>query len=129
MQKIKDWPIPKSGKEAAIFLGFAGYYCTFIPQYLVLTNRLNGIKKAEKILWNEKIEQDFIKLKRALTEGGKQAFPGFGVGDPFILTTNWSKKNIVGVLLQVKEGQERFLGVGEESGTSTREIILVRKES
>ena len=33
MQKIKDWPVPKSGKEVATFLGFAGYYRTFIPQY------------------------------------------------------------------------------------------------
>ena len=50
VQKIKDWPVPKSGKEVATFLGFAGYYCTFIPQYSALTNRLNGMKKAEKFL-------------------------------------------------------------------------------
>ena len=41
VQKIKDWPIPKSGKEVATFLGFAGYYRTFILQYSALTNRLN----------------------------------------------------------------------------------------
>ena len=46
-QKIKDWPVPKTGKEVATFMGFAGYYKTFIPQYSALTNRLNGIKKAE----------------------------------------------------------------------------------
>ena len=56
VQKIKDWPVPKSGKEVARFLGFAGYYCNFIPQYSVLTNRLNKIKKAEKFLWNREIE-------------------------------------------------------------------------
>ena len=79
MQKIKDWPVLKSGKEVAMFLGFAGYYCTFIPQYSALTNRLNGIKKAEKFLWNEEIERDFIELKRAFTKGGIQAFPDFRV--------------------------------------------------
>ena len=31
VQWIKDWPIPKNGKEVATFLGFAGYYRTFIP--------------------------------------------------------------------------------------------------
>ena len=41
VQKIKDWPVLKSGKEVAMFLGFAGYYRTFIPQYSALTNRLN----------------------------------------------------------------------------------------
>ena len=110
VQKIKDWPVPKSGKEVAIFLGFAGYYRTFIPQYSVLTNRLNGIKKAENFLWNEEIEQDFVELKKAFTKGGIQAFPDFRVGDPIILTTDWSKENITGVLSQVQDGRERFLG-------------------
>ena len=44
------------------------------------------------------------------TEGGIQAFSNFGVGDPFILTTDWSKENIAGVLSQVQDRQERFLG-------------------
>ena len=77
VQKIKDWPVPKSGNEVATFLGFVGYYCTFIPQYSALTNRLNGMKKAEKFLWKEEIEQDFVELKRAFTKGGIQAFPDF----------------------------------------------------
>ena len=70
------------------FLGFTGYYHSFIQQYSLLTNWLNVIKKAEKFLWNKEIEQDFIELKRAFTEGGIQAFSDFGVGDPSILTTN-----------------------------------------
>ena len=66
VHRIKDWPVPKSGKEVVAFLGFAGYYRTFIPQYLALINRLNGIKK---FLWNEKIKRDFVQLKKAFTEG------------------------------------------------------------
>ena len=31
VQKIKAWPVMTSGKEVTRFLGFAGYYCTFIP--------------------------------------------------------------------------------------------------
>ena len=75
-----------------------------------MTNRLKGIKKAENFLWNEDIGKDFLELKRAFTEGGIQAFPDFRVGDPFILPTDWSKKNITGVLSQVQDRQERFLG-------------------
>ena len=109
VQKIKDWPVPKTGKEIATFLGFSGYYRNFIHQYSVLTNQLNGIKKAEKFLWNKEIERDFMELK-AFTDGRIQAFPDFGVGDPFILTTDWSKENIAGVLSHVQNGQESFLG-------------------
>ena len=85
-------------------MGFAGYYCTFIPQYSTLTKRLNRIKKAEKFLWNKEIGQGFVELKRVFKEGGIQAFPDFGVGDPFILTTDWSKENIEKFLSQVQDG-------------------------
>ena len=61
-----------------------------------MTNRLNGIKKAEKFLWKEEIEQDIIELKKAFTEGGIQAFPDFGVGDPFILTTCFVIQSLLG---------------------------------
>ena len=88
VQNIKDWPVPKTGKEVATFHGFAGYYRTFIPQYSALTNRLNGIKKVDKLLWNEEIEQDFVELKKTFTNGRIQAFPDFGVEDPFILNTD-----------------------------------------
>ena len=54
-----------------------------------------------------------MELKKAFTNGGIQAFPDFGVGDPFILTTEWSKENIAGVLSQLQNGQERFLGCWE----------------
>ena len=35
IQKITYWPVLKTGKEVATFLGFLGYYRTFIPQNLV----------------------------------------------------------------------------------------------
>ena len=81
-----------------------------VCQFSALTKSLNGIMKAEKFLWNEEIGRDFVKLKRAFTKGGIQTSPDFGVGDLFILTTDWSKENIAGVLSQVLYGQERFLG-------------------
>ena len=67
--------------KVATFLGFAGYYRTFIQQNSELTNQLNLIKKTEKFLLNKEIEGYFIELKKAFTKGGIQAFPDFGVGD------------------------------------------------
>ena len=109
LQKIKDWPVPKSGKEVSTFVGVTRYYRSFIPQYSALTNQLNRDKKAEKFLWNKETERDFMELKRAFTEGGIQAFPDFEAGGSFILTTNWSKENITRVLSQVQDRQERSL--------------------
>ena len=49
---------------------------------------------------------------------------------PFILTTDWSKENIAGVLSQVQDGQERFLRCwGRKCNKYMREIILVTKEN
>ena len=110
-------------------MGFTRYHRTFIPQYSVLTNRLNGIKKVEKFLWKEEIEQDFIELKKEFIEGGIQAFPDFGVGDPFILTTDWSKENIAGVLSQVQNGQERFRGCWGRKCNQYKRIFPVTRES
>ena len=90
---------------------------------------MNGIKKAEKFLWNKEIERDFIELKKAFTKGGIQAFPDFGVGDLFILTTDWSKENIRWVLSQVQNRQERFPGCWGESLISMSGIIPVTRES
>ena len=117
VQKIKEWPFPKKCKEVTPFLGFAGYYQTFIPQYSALTNRLKGIKKAEKLTWNEEKKGDFMELKKAFTKERIQAFLDVGVGDPFILTMDWIKENIARVLSQVQDGKERFLGwmLGKEA--------------
>ena len=123
VQKIKDWPLLTTGKEVATFLGFAGYYRTFIPKYSALTNQLYGIKKAKRFLWNKERERDFIELKKAFSKGRIQAFPDFGVGNLFILTTDWSKENIAGVLFQVQVGQERFLGCWGGSVISMSGII------
>ena len=55
-------------------------------------------------------DRDFVQLKEAFTKGGIQAFPDFEIGNPFILTTDWSQENIAGVLSQVQDGEEGFLG-------------------
>ena len=73
MQKIKDLPVPKSGKEVATFIGFTEYYHTFIPQYSVITNQLNGIKKAEKFLWNK--ENHFQRVKESIHSEWNTGFP------------------------------------------------------
>ena len=45
VNKIQEWSIPTSGKEVATFLGFCGYYCSFIPLYSRLTNWMNSMRE------------------------------------------------------------------------------------
>ena len=45
---LQNWPHSTSCKEMSSFLGFKGYYRGFIPKFSALTNRMNGMKKAER---------------------------------------------------------------------------------
>ena len=82
------------------FLGFTGYYRGFIPRYSALTNRMISLKKAEKFVWTEDMEKDFLELKAEFSAGQIQAYPNFDSDEPFILTTYWLSLNIAGVLSQ-----------------------------
>ena len=41
VDKVRDWPTPTNCKEVATFLGFTGYYRTFIPKYSVQSPKLH----------------------------------------------------------------------------------------
>ena len=82
----------------------------FHPPILCIDKQVEQDKESWKFLWNEEIGRDFIELERAFIKVGIKAFSDFGIGHPFILTTDWSKENIKGVLSQVQDGQERVLG-------------------
>ena len=86
VKDIQSWPCPTSCKEMSSFLGFTGYYKGFIPRYSALTNRMNSLKKAEKFVWTEDIEKDFLELKAEFSAGCIQAYPDFDSDEPFILT-------------------------------------------
>ena len=43
VNKVKDWPVPKSAKEVHSFLGLASYYCRFIPQFAKWANPMHKL--------------------------------------------------------------------------------------
>ena len=95
-----DSLIVSTRKTLHVDLGFAGYYRTFLPNYSVMTNWLNGIKKAPRFMWNSEVERDLEELKRPFTYSGLQrqcppwiqTFPDFCSGNLCVLTTDWSKR-------------------------------------
>ena len=92
VRKVMNWPVPTDGSEVATFLGFTGYYRSFIPQYLALTNRLNGIKKAEKFVWNEEtthvwavaflqaVKDEMTQEQRKWLDQQQQAYDAYAAG-------------------------------------------------
>ena len=77
VKDIQSLPHPTSCKEMSSFLGFMGYYRGFIPRYSASTNRMNSLKKADKFVWTEDMEKDFLELKAEFSAGLMQACPDF----------------------------------------------------
>ena len=43
VDKVRDWPIPKTSKEVHSFIGLASYYCRFIPNFTKWSKPLNAL--------------------------------------------------------------------------------------
>ncbi len=110
VQRIMDWPLPKTGKELRSFLGFTGYYRSFIKDYAHLTCDMNKMKTGKLLEWNEDTKKKFQELKRAFQTEPVRGYPQYDNPEPFILDTDFSSTNMAAVLSQKQNGREVFLG-------------------
>ena len=61
---ITSWPTPTKVKEVQSFLGFANFYCCFIPDYSTVAHPLlNLTKKDHHWDWTAKTQASFDNLK------------------------------------------------------------------
>ncbi|GFV82631.1 retrovirus-related Pol polyprotein from transposon 297 [Trichonephila clavipes] len=69
VKSITEMKPPKNSKEVSKFLGMAGWYQKFIPQYADICEPLYRLKKkGAKFNWSTEAQDSFDKIKRALTE-------------------------------------------------------------
>ena len=109
VEKIKNWPIPTSGKELVSFLGFTSYYRGFIPKYADTVATLNKYRNEKDIVLTTDVKEKIQELKRLLLTQPIHAYPDYHSEEPFILDTDFSGIAAGGILAQVQEGQERFI--------------------
>ncbi len=101
-------PSPKTKKEVRQFLGLAGYYRRFVPNFSDLTSPLTDLTKKEApdpFQWTELCQQALTKVKAALCSGPLLHSPNFDL--PFLLQTDASDRGLGAVLAQVVGGEER----------------------
>ena len=108
--KVLEWPLPRTGKDLRSFLGFSGYYRTFIKDYSFLTAEMNKEKNNSEIVWTEETKSKFEQLKQCFKEAPVRGYPEYFNPNPFILDTDWSSTNMAAVLSQLQNNKERFLG-------------------
>ena len=84
IDKVRDWPIPKTLEEIHSFISLASYYCRFIPNFTKWSKPLNALimppahqakvcrdemkkSKLTKFVWSKECLEGFDALKHALT--------------------------------------------------------------
>ncbi|XP_075084904.1 putative mitochondrial protein AtMg00860 [Nicotiana tabacum] len=69
IQALVDWKPPKSPTEIGNFLGLAGYYRRFVKGFSIIASHLTKrLRKNVKLVWDDKFQDIFEKLKSLLTK-------------------------------------------------------------
>ena len=124
IEDLASWPEPNNVKELRSFLGFTGYYRTFIKDYAKIDKPLNDLlvghcthkspeqkKKKKKVSvpwqWGEAQQIAFNTIKEKLSSPPILAFADFS--KPFILHIDASTEGLGAVLYQEQDGLERVI--------------------
>jgi hypothetical protein len=76
VQEVMDWKPPTSVHQIHSFLGLAGYYRCFIPDFSKIAKPMTELlKKGVKFFWSEKCEEAFHTLRAHLTTAPVLAQP------------------------------------------------------
>jgi hypothetical protein len=68
VQEVMDWKPPESVHQIRSFLGLAGYYRRFIPDFSRIAKPMTELlKKGVNYVWSEACEQAFHTLRQHLT--------------------------------------------------------------
>lgn len=99
VKAVREFPVPKSPKDIKSFLGLAGYYRRFIPNFSNITKPLTKLLKKDICFAWTSLQQDaFEKLKDVLCSEPLLQYPDFS--RTFYLTTDASQYAIGSVLSQ-----------------------------
>ncbi|KAK3742406.1 hypothetical protein QZH41_020713, partial [Actinostola sp. cb2023] len=137
---LKKWlgHPPKNVKELQTFLGFAGYYRSFIEGFAKIAAPLNSLlrspdvkgtnrKLTEPFTWTVDCQQAFTTLINRLSSCPILAFPDFS--SPFILHTDASGEGLGAALYQAQDGKPRVIAYGSRSlNAAERRYSAYRRE-
>ena len=112
IQAIRDAPRPSTKRQIKSFLGLAGFYRRFIPNFSSIASPLTDLTKKNRPKsikdWQDHHERAFQTLKNRLTSRPILRLPVFQEGKPFVLRTDASDIGLGAVLLQDFEGEGRL---------------------
>ncbi|XP_052685710.1 uncharacterized protein LOC128165329 [Crassostrea angulata] len=104
---VRNAPIPQTKKQVRAFLGLAGFYRKFIPNFSAIAIPLSDLTKKgqpNKFIWTESQQRAFDTLKHMLSERPILKLPEFN--ETFILRTDAADDGIGAVLLQMEDDEK-----------------------
>jgi hypothetical protein len=75
VQEVMDWKPPTTVRQIRSFLGLAGYYRRFIPDFSRIAKPMTELLKGIKYEWSQKCEDAFHTLRQHLTTAPVLAQP------------------------------------------------------
>jgi hypothetical protein len=76
VKEVLEWKPPTTVSEVRSFLGLAGYYRRFIPNFSKIAKPITKLlKKGNKYVWSEACDEAFKHLKKLLTTSPVLAQP------------------------------------------------------
>lgn len=102
VEAIANWPQPRTKTQVLAFLGTAGYYRKFVPEYSTLAKPLTDLTRKslpKQVVWSPECEAAFQRLKTALSEAPVLAAPNHA--KKFLVHTDASMFGLGAVLSQV----------------------------
>ncbi|XP_051173560.1 uncharacterized protein LOC127289595 [Leptopilina boulardi] len=130
IDKVKNYPRPKTQKQIKQFLGLIGYYRKFIKNFSKIANPLTKLLRKETTFeWTQKEENAFSELRDKLITAPILQFPNWN--QVFVLTTDASNEGLGAILSQGHIGEDkpiafasRTLNKAEINYTTTEKELL-----
>ena len=127
LDKIK---IPTSKKEVRSFLGFTGFFKSFVPHYSKIAAPLTDLLKktsSELIPWSQETQKSFDLLKESLKKAPVLKSPDFEA--PFYVLVDSSLVAVGGLLAQKQDGQLKpILYIGRKFNETERRLAATERE-
>ena len=98
VEEVLNWKAPTTVHQVRSFLGLAGYYRRFIPDFSRIAKPITGLLKNQtKFVWSTECEEAFQTLKKLLTTAPVLAQPD--IERPFDIYCDASRIGIGCVLM------------------------------
>jgi hypothetical protein len=122
VKEVLDWKPPTTVPEVQSFLGLAGYYRRFIPDFSRIAKPITELlKKENKYAWSDSCDEAFKLLKKLLTTSPMLAQPD--TDKPFDVYCDASSTGLDGVLIQ--EGRVISYSLGQLRHHKSTTLLMI----